>query len=112
MQLWDYGSGKLIANLEPDTYHSLLYAGKYVTNSHVACGGCDTDLFRVVDMRFYSVSLVAHLIVNKSLRYNVRKKLYDHVTQSIFERIMRIFVGYPYFLQIISCQVLIFFQKN
>ncbi|XP_020284097.1 coatomer subunit beta'-like isoform X2 [Pseudomyrmex gracilis] len=62
MQLWDYGSGKLIANLEPDTYHSLLYAGKYVTNSHVACGGCDTDLFRVVDMRVYStIAMIRNL---------------------------------------------------
>ncbi|KAM0728578.1 putative WD repeat-containing protein [Formica fusca] len=54
LQLWDYGSGKLIVSLEPDSYPCLLYAGKYVTNLYVACGGCDTDLFRIVDLRSHS----------------------------------------------------------
>ncbi|XP_011703403.1 PREDICTED: WD repeat-containing protein 5-like isoform X1 [Wasmannia auropunctata] len=51
LQLWDYGSGKLIITLEPDSYSSLLYVGKYITNMYIACGGCDTDLFRIVDLR-------------------------------------------------------------
>ncbi|XP_067206557.1 uncharacterized WD repeat-containing protein alr2800-like isoform X2 [Linepithema humile] len=54
LQLWDYGSGKLIVSLEPDSYSSLLYAGKYVTSMYVACGGSDTDLFRVVDLRSHA----------------------------------------------------------
>ncbi|EFN78105.1 Uncharacterized WD repeat-containing protein alr2800, partial [Harpegnathos saltator] len=59
LQLWDYGSGKLIGSLEPDSYPSLLYVGKYVSNIFVACGGCDIDLFRIVDLRSHSVSLTA-----------------------------------------------------
>ncbi|XP_028050335.2 uncharacterized WD repeat-containing protein alr2800 [Monomorium pharaonis] len=54
IQLWDYSSGKLIITLEPDSYSSLLYVGKYVTNMYIACGGCDTDLFRIVDLRSHS----------------------------------------------------------
>ncbi|XP_072744062.1 uncharacterized protein [Anoplolepis gracilipes] len=54
LQLWDYASGKLIINLEPDSYPCLLYAGKYVTNLYIACGGCDTNLFRIVDLRSHS----------------------------------------------------------
>ncbi|XP_071560650.1 uncharacterized protein [Temnothorax nylanderi] len=54
LQLWDYGSGRLIITLEPDSYSSLLYVGKYVTNMYIACGGCDTDLFRIVDLRSHS----------------------------------------------------------
>lgn len=56
MQLWDYGSGRLIASFETDSYSSLLYVGKYITNMHIACGGCNTELFRIVDLRSHSVS--------------------------------------------------------
>ncbi|XP_032676363.1 uncharacterized protein LOC116846526 [Odontomachus brunneus] len=62
MQLWDYGSGKLIASLEPDSYSSLLYTGKYVTNMIIACGGCDSNLFRIVDLRSYStMAMMRHV---------------------------------------------------
>ncbi|XP_039315683.1 uncharacterized protein LOC105201141 isoform X2 [Solenopsis invicta] len=54
IQLWDYSSGKLIISLEPDSYSSLLYVGKYVTNMYIACGGCDTNLIRIVDLRSQS----------------------------------------------------------
>ncbi|XP_066587692.1 small ribosomal subunit protein RACK1-like [Prorops nasuta] len=56
IQLWDYGSGKLIVNIEPDDQSSLLYCGKYINNYFVACGGVDINLFRVVDLRSHSVS--------------------------------------------------------
>ncbi|CAK9795835.1 Uncharacterized WD repeat-containing protein alr2800 [Anthophora quadrimaculata] len=54
IQLWDYGSGKLLVSLEPDSYSSLLYCGKYVSNMFLACGGSDVNLFRVVDLRSHA----------------------------------------------------------
>ncbi|XP_012272383.2 uncharacterized protein LOC105695421, partial [Orussus abietinus] len=51
LQLWDYGSGKLIDTLEPDCYNSLLYCGKYMNNVFVVCGGTETALIRIVDLR-------------------------------------------------------------
>ncbi|KAG5345358.1 GBLP protein, partial [Acromyrmex heyeri] len=62
LQLWDYGSGKLITTIEPDSYSSLLYVGKYVTNMYIACGGCDVNLFRIVDLRSHStVAMIKNL---------------------------------------------------
>ncbi|OAD61688.1 Guanine nucleotide-binding protein subunit beta-like protein, partial [Eufriesea mexicana] len=54
IQLWDYGSGKLLVSLDPDSYSSLLYCGKYVSNMFIACGGTDANLFRVVDLRSHA----------------------------------------------------------
>ncbi|XP_078040165.1 uncharacterized protein LOC144471718 [Augochlora pura] len=54
IQLWDYGSGKLLVSLEPDSYSSLLYCGKYVTNMFLGCGGADVNLFRVIDLRSHA----------------------------------------------------------
>ncbi|XP_015120782.1 coronin-7-like [Diachasma alloeum] len=50
IQLWDYRTGKLITTLEPDPWESLLYAGKYIGSSFIACGGCDSNLFRIIDL--------------------------------------------------------------
>ncbi|XP_054014552.1 uncharacterized WD repeat-containing protein alr2800-like isoform X1 [Hylaeus anthracinus] len=62
IQLWDYGSGKLLVSLEPDSYSSLLYCGKYVTNMFLACGGADVDLFRVVDLRSHAtIAMIRNL---------------------------------------------------
>lgn len=62
MQLWDYGSGRLIASFETDSYSSLLYVGKYITNMHIACGGCNTELFRIVDLRSHStIAMIRNL---------------------------------------------------
>ncbi|KAG5344338.1 GBLP protein, partial [Acromyrmex charruanus] len=62
LQLWDYGSGKLITTIEPDSYSSLLYVGKYVTNMYIACGGCDVNLFRIVDLRSHStIAMIRNL---------------------------------------------------
>ncbi|KZC05021.1 WD repeat-containing protein 48 like protein, partial [Dufourea novaeangliae] len=54
IQLWDYGSGKLLVSLEPDGHSSLLYCGKYVTSMFLACGGMDVNIFRVVDLRSHA----------------------------------------------------------
>ncbi|KAL6448565.1 hypothetical protein ACFW04_000446 [Cataglyphis niger] len=64
LQLWDYGSGKLIVSIEPDSYPCLLYAGKFVTNLYIACGGCDTNLFRIVDLRSYSTMAMIKYLKN------------------------------------------------
>jgi len=56
LQLYGYDTGRLITKLEPDVYSSLLYCGKYVTNMFIACGGCDVNLFRIIDLRSHSVS--------------------------------------------------------
>ncbi|XP_046830996.1 uncharacterized protein LOC124429585 [Vespa crabro] len=56
IQLWDYGSGKLITSLEPDNISSMLYCGKYLSNIFITCAGTDANLFRIVDLRSHSVS--------------------------------------------------------
>jgi len=56
VQLYNYDNGKLITTLQPDVYSSSLYCAKYITNLFVACGGCDVNLFRIIDMRSHSVS--------------------------------------------------------
>ncbi|XP_076763614.1 uncharacterized protein LOC143431013 [Xylocopa sonorina] len=58
IQLWDYRGGRLLVSLEPDSYSSLLYCGKYVSNMFLACGGTDANLFRVVDLRSHAVSFL------------------------------------------------------
>ncbi|XP_043273345.1 WD repeat-containing protein 5 homolog [Venturia canescens] len=55
LQLWDYGLGKLIVTLEPDSLSSQLYTGKYINSLFVATGGCENNLFRIVDLRSHSV---------------------------------------------------------
>ncbi|KAK2586909.1 hypothetical protein KPH14_009842 [Odynerus spinipes] len=63
IQLWDYGSGKLITSLEPDNVSSLLYCGKYLSNLFIACGGADASLFRIVDLRSHStLAMVRNLL--------------------------------------------------
>ncbi|XP_043250999.1 uncharacterized WD repeat-containing protein alr2800-like [Colletes gigas] len=62
IQLWDYGSGKHLVSLEPDSYSSLLYCGKYITNMFLACGGTDVNLFRVVDLRSHAtIAMIRNL---------------------------------------------------
>ncbi|XP_026666644.1 uncharacterized protein LOC108621977 [Ceratina calcarata] len=64
IQLWDYRTGKLLVSLEPDSYSSMLYCGKYVSNMFLACGGCDINLFRVIDLRSHAVSFTLAMIRN------------------------------------------------
>ncbi|KAG7209405.1 hypothetical protein KM043_015498 [Ampulex compressa] len=56
IQLWDYGSGRLIVSLEPDSYSSLLYCGKYINKLFLACGGSDVNLLRIIDLRSHSTT--------------------------------------------------------
>ncbi|KAF7390278.1 hypothetical protein HZH68_012135 [Vespula germanica] len=63
IQLWDYGSGKLITSLEPDNVPSMLYCGKYLSNIFITCGGTDTNLLRIVDLRSHStLAMVRNLL--------------------------------------------------
>lgn len=55
LQLWDYGSGKLMVSIEPDIYNSQLYCGKYINNLFIVCGGSDANLVRIVDLRSHTV---------------------------------------------------------
>ncbi|XP_060800483.1 uncharacterized protein LOC106139046 [Amyelois transitella] len=51
IQVWDYGSCKLIETITPDTYQTKLYCGKFVPHTNLmVCGGSDTNLLRVVDV--------------------------------------------------------------
>ncbi|XP_046744254.1 uncharacterized WD repeat-containing protein alr2800-like [Diprion similis] len=54
LQLWDYGSGKLMVTIEPDVFSSQLYCGKYINNLLIICGGGVTNLLRVVDLRSHT----------------------------------------------------------
>ncbi|KAF9418457.1 hypothetical protein HW555_004745 [Spodoptera exigua] len=51
IQLWDYGSCKLIETIVPDNYQSKLYCGKMVPHTNlIVCGGSDSNILRVVDI--------------------------------------------------------------
>ncbi|XP_047021225.1 WD repeat-containing protein tag-125-like isoform X2 [Helicoverpa zea] len=50
IQLWDYGSCKLIETIVPDSFQSKLYCGKMVPHTNlIVCGGSDSNILRVVD---------------------------------------------------------------
>ncbi|XP_026745654.1 transcription initiation factor TFIID subunit 5-like isoform X2 [Trichoplusia ni] len=50
IQLWDYGSCKLIETIVPDNFSSKLYCGKMVPHTNlIVCGGSDANILRVVD---------------------------------------------------------------
>ncbi|XP_051173319.1 uncharacterized protein LOC127289427 isoform X2 [Leptopilina boulardi] len=53
LQLWDYSSGKLIANLQPDAFESYLYAGKFINSKYYVCGGSDNNYIRIVDRQMH-----------------------------------------------------------
>ncbi|KAJ8722695.1 hypothetical protein PYW07_003875 [Mythimna separata] len=51
IQLWDYGSCKLIETIVPDSFQSKLYCGKIVPQTNlIVCGGSDSNILRVVDI--------------------------------------------------------------
>ncbi|KPJ06103.1 WD repeat-containing protein tag-125 [Papilio machaon] len=63
IQIWDYGSCKLIDTIVPDGHPSKLYCGKFVPNTNlIVCGGSDGNMLRVVD---YNLKLT-----ECSIRYN------------------------------------------
>ncbi|XP_018334966.1 polyadenylation factor subunit 2-like, partial [Agrilus planipennis] len=49
LQLWDYGSGNLITTLEPDIFNTKLYCGRFIGKDYLICGGCQSNLLRLVD---------------------------------------------------------------
>ncbi|XP_049858401.1 ribosome biogenesis protein WDR12 homolog isoform X2 [Schistocerca gregaria] len=51
LQLWDYTSGKLITNSQPDLQNAMLYCGKWISNDLIVCGGSSPNLLRIVDRR-------------------------------------------------------------
>ncbi|XP_049867673.1 uncharacterized protein LOC126367914 [Pectinophora gossypiella] len=51
IQIWDYGSCKLIDTVVPDNHSSKLYCGKLVPSTNLmVCGGSDSNILRVVDV--------------------------------------------------------------
>ncbi|CAK1552018.1 unnamed protein product [Leptosia nina] len=51
IQIWDYGSCKLIETIVPDVHQSKLYCGKLVPQTNLAvCGGTDSNVLRVIDV--------------------------------------------------------------
>ncbi|XP_045491170.1 uncharacterized WD repeat-containing protein alr3466-like [Colias croceus] len=51
IQIWDYGSCKLIETIVPDNHQCKLYCGKLVPQTNLAvCGGSDSNVLRVVDV--------------------------------------------------------------
>ncbi|CAH2073899.1 unnamed protein product, partial [Iphiclides podalirius] len=52
IQIWDYGSCKLIETIVPDNHQSKLYCGKFVPKTNlIVCGGSDGNILRVVDVK-------------------------------------------------------------
>ncbi|XP_028042374.1 transcription initiation factor TFIID subunit 5-like [Bombyx mandarina] len=50
IQLWDYGSCKLIETIKPDNQQSKLYCGKLVPETNlILCGGSDSNILRLID---------------------------------------------------------------
>lgn len=51
IQLWDYGSCKLIETIKPDNQQSKLYCGKLVPETNlILCGGSDSNILRLIDV--------------------------------------------------------------
>ncbi|CAB3224582.1 unnamed protein product [Arctia plantaginis] len=51
IQIWDYGSCKLINTIVPDKHASKLYCGRLVPQTNLmVCGGSDSNILRVVDV--------------------------------------------------------------
>ncbi|XP_017782260.1 PREDICTED: WD repeat-containing protein 5-like isoform X2 [Nicrophorus vespilloides] len=61
LRLWDYRNGKEIKIIETDKYKNIpLTCGKYITKTHVICGGGEPNFIRIVDMTKYeNVALTA-----------------------------------------------------
>ncbi|XP_034239696.1 POC1 centriolar protein homolog A-like [Thrips palmi] len=48
LQIWDSASATLIETLRPDRIKSYLYAGRYLSENMLCCGGSNANLFRLV----------------------------------------------------------------
>ncbi|KAJ2952731.1 hypothetical protein O0L34_g7083 [Tuta absoluta] len=52
IQIWDYGSCKLIETIVPDTNTCKIFCGKLVPQTNLmVCGGSDSHILRVVDLK-------------------------------------------------------------
>lgn len=50
LQVWDFASGKLIKTIPADYGNeSLLYTCQWMGKNHMICGGCDTNMLRIID---------------------------------------------------------------
>ena len=47
----DYGSGEVIADIEPERQSSYLSCVQYLGRDHLMAGGTDHSVFRVVDLK-------------------------------------------------------------
>ena len=51
LQVFDYGSGEVISELEPERQSSYLSCVQYLGRDHLMAGGTDHSIFRVVDLK-------------------------------------------------------------
>ncbi|CAG9865391.1 unnamed protein product [Phyllotreta striolata] len=51
LQLFDYGSLRRVARLEPDIFPSKLYCGKYLSKDFIVTGGSSPNLVRIIDLQ-------------------------------------------------------------
>ena len=51
LQVWDYGSGELITDLQPDTYESMQTCAQYMGEDYLAAAGGFSNIIRVIDNR-------------------------------------------------------------
>ncbi|GBP48137.1 hypothetical protein EVAR_74642_1 [Eumeta japonica] len=58
IQLWDYGSRRLIDTIVPDDAPCKLFCGRLIAQTDLmVCGGSDSNIFRVVDMKLKTCAL-------------------------------------------------------
>ncbi|XP_043190858.1 sterol regulatory element-binding protein cleavage-activating protein-like [Amphibalanus amphitrite] len=53
LQIWDYGSGELITDLQPDTYESMQTCAQFMGKDFLAASGGFSNIIRVIDSRTY-----------------------------------------------------------
>ncbi|KAG8283111.1 hypothetical protein J6590_023640 [Homalodisca vitripennis] len=61
LQLWHYQTGRLLANVEPDPYKSMLYCGQWMTNETMLIGGTDPNLLRIVSLKTLSYQRIGYV---------------------------------------------------
>ena len=52
LQIWDYGSGELITDLQPDTHESMQTCAQYMGKDFLAAAGGFSNIIRVIDSRY------------------------------------------------------------
>lgn len=79
LQVWDFGSGKLIKTI-PGDYgaDSLLYSCQWMGKNHMVCGGCDTNMLKIIDKTTLATSGIV-----VGLPGGVYSVDYDHSRKSL-----------------------------